>query len=100
MENGDGFMVEVAYATPKSQLILEYLARATSTVEEAIRGCGIMERFPEIDLTHQRVGIFSKPTKLDALLREGDRIEIYRELIADPKEVRRRRAAEGKITPE
>ena len=45
MENGDGFMVEVAYATPKSQLILEYLARATSTVEEAIRGCGIMERF-------------------------------------------------------
>ncbi len=100
MEVADAFMVEVAYATPERQQILEYMAGPNSTVEEAIRGSGILERFPEIDLEQQKVGIFSKAAKLDSPLREGDRVEIYRELLADPKEVRKRRAAESKAKKE
>ena len=58
-----------------------------------------IERYPEIQLgTTNKVGIFSKISKMDAVLREGDRVEIYRPLIADPKEVRRQRAEEGKVT--
>jgi hypothetical protein len=63
----------------------------SSSVEDAIRRSGILERFPEIDLSQQKVGIFGKLVKLDAPLKDGDRIEIYRPIIADPKTVRRRR---------
>ena len=56
----------------------------------------LIDNFPEIDLTVNRVGIFGKLTKLSNVLRAGDRVEIYRRLIADPKESRRKRAAEGK----
>jgi putative ubiquitin-RnfH superfamily antitoxin RatB of RatAB toxin-antitoxin module len=62
-----------------------------SSVEQAIQRSGILKRFPEIDLTTQKVGIFGKLVKLDAPVKEGDRIEIYRPIIADPKTVRRRR---------
>ena len=57
----------------------------------------MLERFPQIDLNDNKVGVFGKLTKLDAELRSGDRVEIYRPLIADPKEVRRQRASEGKV---
>jgi putative ubiquitin-RnfH superfamily antitoxin RatB of RatAB toxin-antitoxin module len=67
-------------------------------VEEAIAASGVKESFPEIDLALNKVGVFGKLTKLSASLRERDRIEIYRPLIADPKEVRRQRAAKGKRT--
>ena len=70
---------------------------AGSTAEEAISKSGILAEFPEIDLAVNKVGIFSKACKLDTVLRDKDRIEIYRPLIADPKEVRRQRAAEGKV---
>ena len=89
--------VEVAYALPHQQVIMPVKLAANSTVEEAIKQCGILEKFPEIDLTQSKVGIFSKLTKLDTILREKDRVEIYRPLIADPKEVRRKRAEEGKV---
>jgi hypothetical protein len=67
------------------------------TAEEAIIASGIMAKFPEIDLNINKVGIFGKLTKLDTKLRHLDRVEIYRALIADPKEVRKQRAADGKI---
>lgn len=88
--------VEVAYALPEQQVILSLSVAADSTVEEAIKRSGILEKFPEIDLAQYKVGIFSKLTKLDTVLRDKDRVEIYRPLIADPKEVRRQRAEAGK----
>ncbi len=97
MENADKqIKIEVAYATPESQLIMVVNITPETTVEEAVKASGIMEKFPEIDLTVNKVGIFGKLTKLTATLTEGDRIEIYRKLIADPKAVRKKRAEEGK----
>ena len=90
--------IEVAYATPKKQLILSVPFQAGLTVESAIEASGILQRFSEINLATNAVGIFSKPCKLDTELRAGDRVEIYRPLIADPKEVRRQRAEAGKVT--
>ncbi len=66
------------------------------TVREAIGRSGILEQFPEIDLAVSKVGVFGKATTLEAEVAVGDRVEIYRPLIADPKEARKRRAAEGK----
>jgi hypothetical protein len=66
-------------------------------VAEAIERSGIIERFPEIDLAKNKVGIFGKLAKLDKVLQPGDRVEIYRPLIADPKEARKKRAAQGKV---
>jgi putative ubiquitin-RnfH superfamily antitoxin RatB of RatAB toxin-antitoxin module len=93
----DEIQVEVAYALPEQQIILPVKASAGATVEDAIKRSGILERFPEIKLAQAKVGIFSKLTKLDSVLRDKDRVEIYRPLIADPKEVRRKRAEEGKV---
>lgn len=93
----DELNVEVAYARPDQQVILPVKLAAGVTVEEAIRRSGMLEKFPEIDLAVNKVGIFSKLSKLDTPLRDKDRVEIYRALIADPKEVRRKRAEEGKV---
>lgn len=88
--------VEVAYAKPDTQVIIPLTVNLGTTIEQAIRQSGILKTFPEIDLSVNRVGIFSKLGKLDQTLREKDRVEIYRKLIADPKEVRKQRAAQGK----
>jgi len=88
--------VEVAYAKPETQVIIPIDVEEGTTIEQAIKLSGILGMFPEIDLSVNRVGIFSKLGKLDQVLREKDRVEIYRKLIADPKEVRKQRAAEGK----
>ena len=88
--------VEIAYARPDEQLILSVEVPEGSTLEQAIIASGVQERFPEIDLQTAKVGVFGKLSKLAATVRTGDRIEIYRPLLADPKEVRKRRAAEGK----
>ncbi len=98
MEKPEIIPVEVAYALPDEQVILELEAVAGITAEEAIRQSGILERYPEIDLDKNRIGVFGKLCKKDRVLRAHDRVEIYRPLIADPKEVRRKRAAEGKAT--
>lgn len=90
--------VEVIYALPGQQPILQVQLAEDATVEDAIRASGVLEAFPEIDLTRNKVGIFSKLVKLDEKVRDKDRVEIYRPLIADPKEVRRKRAEEGKVT--
>ena len=88
--------VEVAYARPDEQVILPLRVPAGTAIEDAIRRSGILDRFPEIDLAANKVGVFGKVGRLDQALAEGDRVEIYRPLIADPKEARKQRAAEGK----
>jgi uncharacterized protein len=84
--------IEVAYAGLETQLIIELQVEDGTTVELAIRQSGILQKFPEIDLRVNKVGIFGKRVLLQHPLRAGDRIEIYRPLIADPKLVRRQRA--------
>lgn len=89
-------LVEVAYARPNTQVIIPLQVAQETTIEEAIRQSGVLESFPEIDLAVNKVGVFGKLGKLGQILKERDRVEIYRKLIADPKEVRKQRAAEGK----
>lgn len=89
--------IEVAYARPDEQLILEVQVAPGTKLGEALASSGIERHFPEIDLDNAKVGIFGKLAKMDAELTAGDRIEIYRPLIADPKEARKKRAAEGKV---
>lgn len=88
--------VEVAYALPDRQLILPVEVDDGTTLEGAIRMSGILEQFPAIDLSANKVGIFGKLARLTDTVRAGDRVEIYRPLIADPKKVRKERAAQGK----
>jgi len=90
--------VEVVYALPGQQTLLRVQLAEGATVEDAIRQSGVLDAFGDIDLARNKVGIFSKLVKLDEALRDKDRVEIYRPLIADPKEVRRKRAEEGKVT--
>ena len=87
-------IVEVAYALPDKQSLISLEIEDGSTLKEAIEASGILESFEQIDLTKDRVGIFSKFATLDTVLREKDRVEIYRPLIADPKKARKERAAE------
>lgn len=88
--------VEVAYARPDRPILRALHLAPGSTVGEAIGACGLLAECPEINLERNRVGIFGRLARLDAPLRDGDRVEIYRPLIADPKEARRRRAASGR----
>ncbi len=90
--------VEVVYALPGQQPLLQVQLAEGATAEDAIRQSGVLDAFPDIDLAKNKIGIFSKLVKLDEVLRDKDRVEIYRPLIADPKEVRRKRAEEGKVT--
>lgn len=89
--------VEVAYALAHEQALLNVEVPPGTTLADAIKASGMLEKHPEIDLASNKVGIFGKLSKLDAVLRDRDRVEIYRPLIADPKEVRRKRAEEGKV---
>ena len=89
--------IEVVYAIPQKQEIFSLNVPQGSTVRQAIEACGVLEKYPEIDLAKNKLGVFAKLTKADTLLRNRDRVEIYRPLIADPKEVRKQRAAEGKV---
>ena len=84
--------VEVVYARPEEQVLLAFEVEHGTTVAQAIERSGISDRFPEIGRAPSRVGIFGKPTTLATRLREGDRIEIYRALIANSKEQRQARA--------
>jgi hypothetical protein len=84
--------VEVVYALPEKQYLLNVRLEQGSTVEQAILASGILELRTDIDLSKNKVGIFSRPVKLTDVVNEGDRVEIYRPLIADPKELRRQRA--------
>jgi putative ubiquitin-RnfH superfamily antitoxin RatB of RatAB toxin-antitoxin module len=91
-EQAADIRVQVCFAHPEVQVLRDLVVPAGSTVQEAIARSGVLRDVPQIDLTVCRVGIYGKLKSLDAPLRERDRIEIYRPLLADPKESRRKRA--------
>ncbi|MBL7636876.1 MULTISPECIES: RnfH family protein [Enterobacteriaceae] len=84
--------VEVAYALPEKQYLRRVTLEEGATVEQAIHASGLLALRTDIDLAKNKVGIYSRPVKLTDVLSDGDRVEIYRPLIADPKELRRQRA--------
>jgi len=87
--------VEVVYATAERQARYALRVAQGATVLDAIRASGVLEAFPEIDLARNRVGVHGSLTGPAQLLQDGDRVEIYRPLSADPREARRTRAARG-----
>ncbi|ORT50543.1 hypothetical protein ST37_11855 [Vibrio sp. qd031] len=96
----DMIHVEVVYALPTEQKIFSLVVNNASTVEEIINQSGVLSSYPEIDLKINKVGVFSRNVKLNATVRDKDRIEIYRPLLADPKEIRRKRAEQAKQASE
>ena len=92
----DKINVEVAYALPSEQSLFVVQVLEGTEIKEVITQSKILEEYPELEVDKLEVGIFGKMAKLNQKVRDRDRIEIYRPLIADPKEVRKRRAAEGK----
>ncbi|SEK41729.1 hypothetical protein SAMN05216262_101309 [Colwellia chukchiensis] len=89
--------IEVVYGTPQKQEIINCTVNEHTTVEQAIITSGIIDVFPEIDLSINKVGIWNRVAKLTDTVNDLDRIEVYRPLIADPKEVRKRRAEKAKL---
>lgn len=86
--------VVVAYALPHRYFLKTLHLVENTTVESAIKQSGVLETFPDIDLNKNKLGIFGRAVKGDDILQDGDRIEIYRPLLVDPKEIRRKRALE------
>ena len=86
--------IEIAYALPDRYYLKSIKMDEGTTIQTDISQSGILQQFTEIDLRENKVGIYSRPAKLTDQLKDGDRIEIYRPLLADPKEIRRKRAAE------
>ncbi|HEY5762043.1 MAG TPA: RnfH family protein [Rhodocyclaceae bacterium] len=82
--------VGVAYSEPAGQFWVEIEVDDDSTVRNAIDRSGVLQRYPHIDLSTQKVGVFGKTVKVEAALKAGDRIEIYRPITADPQTVKRR----------
>ena len=89
--------VEVVYGRQDRQKVAVVALSEGATLREAVERSGLLAEFPEIDLAKNKLGIWNKLAKADAVVRDRDRVEIYRPLIADPKEVRKQRAAEGKV---
>ena len=92
MGDADSFAIEVVYARPQRQHVISLRVPPGTRIEAAIRLSGILADFPEIELHHAKVGIFGRRADLAAVVTPGDRVEIYRPLVADPKTVRRQRA--------
>ncbi|MFA0569494.1 RnfH family protein [Vibrio kagoshimensis] len=92
----DMIHVEVVYALPLEQRVFTLVVNKNTNVSDIIAQSGVLELYPEIDLAKNKVGVFSRNVKLDATVRDKDRIEIYRPLLADPKEIRRKRAEQAK----
>lgn len=84
--------VEVAYVEPGRQFLQVLQLPAGADVAQALAAAELARQFPQLDIDQCRLGIFSRPATPATLLRDGDRIEVYRPLIANPKDVRRRRA--------
>ncbi|MCL9783958.1 RnfH family protein [Vibrio sp. S4M6] len=93
---GQMIHVEVVYALPHEQRVLNLAVSSEMTVKEIIEHSGVLEQYPQIDLDKNKVGVFSRNISLDATVNDKDRIEIYRPLLADPKEIRRKRAEQAK----
>jgi len=92
MVKRDTAHIQLCYALPEKAVVIDLDIEAGCTLEEAIGKSGLLTQFPEIDLTQNKVGIYGKLKTLDTEARDGDRIEIYRPLQADPMESRRRRS--------
>lgn len=90
------FKIEVVYGVPNEQVILTISVEEGTTIEQAIELSGVLSTYKDIDLKKNKVGIWNRTAKLTDTLNDLDRIEIYRPLIADPKEVRKRRAEKAK----
>ena len=95
-QGSSSIKVEVVYGLPDRQVLLEVDVEQGLTVQQVVEQSGIMEQFDGIDLAVNKVGIWNRTCKLQDIPRDGDRIEIYRPLIADPKEARRMRAEKAK----
>jgi putative ubiquitin-RnfH superfamily antitoxin RatB of RatAB toxin-antitoxin module len=94
--NEHNIQVEVVYALPERQEVIALQLPPASTLRAALEASGLLRKYPEIDPENGKFGIFSKLAKADTPLRDRDRVEIYRPLVADPKQIRQQRAAEGK----
>ena len=93
-----GIHVEVIYALADRQEVVHLTLPEGTTAQRAVESSGLLQKYPEIQLgTTNKLGVFAKLVKGDTPLRDRDRVEIYRPLIADPKDVRRKRAEEGKV---
>lgn len=92
MEEADRITVEVAYALPEEQVIISLQVQPGTTIQKAIELSGILAKYPQIDIEQDDVGVFGKAQTLDTVLKAKDRVEIYRPITCDPKEVRRQRA--------
>ncbi|ENY71111.1 RnfH family protein [Aeromonas diversa] len=88
--------VEVAYALPDRQTVIALRLGAGATARQAIEASGILDKHPEIDLAVNKIGVYSRPIKESERLHDGDRVEIYRPLTADPREMRKKRADKAK----
>ncbi|HPE62292.1 MAG TPA: RnfH family protein [Thiolinea sp.] len=95
-EGGGKIRVELVYPLPHEQVLYAFELAEGSSLRDGILASGVLERYPELEVDTLEAGIFGKTEALDTVLRARDRIEIYRPLIADPKVVRKQRAAEGK----
>ena len=93
----DTIQIEVVFALADRQDVIPLTLAAGTTLKQAVEASGLPAKYPDIDPAKGKFGIYSKLAKPDAVLRDRDRVEIYRPLIADPKEVRKQRAAEGKV---
>ena len=96
MDNTEVFPIEVIYPLPHEQVLFKVAVPKGATIKDGITASGILKHYPDLLLEQLDIGVFGKLAALDTLLKAHDRIEIYRPLLADPKEVRKQRAAEGK----
>jgi putative ubiquitin-RnfH superfamily antitoxin RatB of RatAB toxin-antitoxin module len=92
--------IGIAYALPQRQAWFDIEVPDGATIKDAIERSGVLKQFPEINLEQQKVGVFGKISKLDAVLNDGDRVEIYRPIICDPKTVPRKAKAAGEAASE
>jgi putative ubiquitin-RnfH superfamily antitoxin RatB of RatAB toxin-antitoxin module len=88
--------IELVYGLPQRQTLISLMVPLDTTVEQAIKQSGLLNIYPDIDLALNKVGVWNRACKLNDVLKDGDRVEIYRPLIADPKEIRKRRAQKAK----
>lgn len=95
-EKTEKIVVEVVYAYPEKYFLKKIELDNPISIQNVILQSGVLQKYTEIDLRENKIGIFSRPAKLTDLVENGDRIEIYRPLIADPKEIRRKRAEQQK----
>lgn len=97
MANAEALRIEVVYAFPGVQHLVSLNLAVNATAREAVQRSGLSKKFPEIEISGYALGIYGKPITPEQLLRDGDRVEIYRPLQADPKQARRDRVNRSRV---